>query len=273
MDLKINKYFNKFLSLLSIAFFIFIFLSFFILSDANEVISSEIFKRPSFIHIFGTDQFGRDVFIRTVIGFRYTFLLSLLTMIISFPVGIYLGILLGYYGGIFDEIFYYFANMFLSFPMIILAIVLGAYTNANIFALLGLIIVYIIIANSKIVRSEIKVIKNEDYIRNLKVLGVSGFTIIKDHLLAKSFRIIMPNFPLLMGHIIISISTFSFIGYGVKPPNPEIGTMLSDSLRFIDRAYWLMIFPGLFQFFAILLIMNLSKHINNLYFKKRNYYE
>lgn len=84
-------------------------------------------------------------------------------------------------------------------------------------------------------RGEVKVIKNADDVKTLRVLGASKVLIIKKYLVRKSLRMLLPSLALLIGHVIISISTFSFIGYGVQPPQPEIGT-----------APWLMILPGLF---------------------------
>jgi peptide/nickel transport system permease protein len=135
--------------------------------------------------------------------------------------------------------------------------------------LLLLIIIYAIISYSKIVRSEVKVIKNADYIKTLRVLGASDFRIIIKHLLRKSLRMLLPSLALLIGHVIISISTYSFMGFGVRPPQPEIGTMLQESLRFTGSAPWLMILPGLFQFLMVLLILNLVKGIKKLVLDRR----
>ncbi|MCT4544499.1 MAG: ABC transporter permease [Vallitalea sp.] len=246
-------------------FFLFIFTSGIIFPEANLVNSKDSFTSPSLQHLFGTDQFGRDVFIRTVIGFRYTFTIALFVQIISFAIGIILGIILGYYGGIIDEIFYQISNLLLSFPMIILAILMSSLTGANMRCLISLMIVYTVVSNSKIVRSEIKIIKNEDYIKVLRVLGASDFVIIKNHLVKKCLRMLLPTFALFIGHIIIAISSYSFIGFGVQPPQPEIGNMLKESLRFINRSPGLMIFPGLFQFFSILLLLRLSENCKTLF--------
>jgi peptide/nickel transport system permease protein len=241
-------------------FFLFVLASVIIFPEANLINSKDCFASPSMKHLFGTDQFGRDVFIRTVIGFRYTFLIALFVQIISFLIGIVIGIILGYYGGVFDELFYHISNLILSFPIIILAILMSALTGANIWCLMSIMIVCNIVSNSKIVRSEIKIIKNADYIKVLRVLGASDFVIIKNHLLKKCLRMLLPTFALLIGHIIIAISSYSFIGFGVSPPQPEIGNMLKDSLRFINRSPGLMIFPGLFQFISILLLLKLSEN-------------
>jgi peptide/nickel transport system permease protein len=148
--------------------------------------------------------------------------------------------------------------------MIIAAILIAAVTSSNIWALLLLVVIYAIIAESKIVRGEIKVIKNADYIKTLRILGASDFRIMTKHLLRKSLCMLLPSQALLIGHVIISISTYSFMGFGVHPPQPEIGTMLQESVRFTGNAPWLMILPGLFQFFMVLMILNLARGIKKL---------
>lgn len=246
------------------AFLLFIVISGVTLPDANTMDAANRLAPPSFPHLFGTDQFGRNVFLRTVHGFRYTFLLSIIVVGVSFPIGILLGTILGYYGGFGDELFYQFSNVVLSFPTIILAMLIAALTNANMFFLLLLIMLSLVVSNTKIVRGEMKIIKNADYIKNLRVLGASDFIIIKDHLIVKGFKVVMPTIALLIGHIILSISTFSFMGFGVSPPQPEIGTMLNESVRFISSAPWLMILPGLFQFVTVFLIFKLADNIKIL---------
>lgn len=250
-------------------FLLFLSLSGLLLPEANEMQIDKKLLSPSPSFLFGTDQFGRDVFLRTIHGFRVTFLWSLAVVVTSFPIGLLLGTVLGYYGGLVDELFYQFSNVVLSFPVIILAMIIAAYTNANMFFLLLLLSLTLVIINTKIVRGEIKIIKNEDYIKNLRVLGISDFRIISHHLLIKAFKVIVPTFAFLIGHIILSISSFSFLGFGIKAPEPEIGMMLSESIRFMSCAPWLMILPGLFQFFAIFSILVLANNLKMLIVRRR----
>ena len=264
MRLRDKKTRTKISAVITIVFLLLVLGSEIFFPEANTFNTENQLAAPSLQHFFGTDQFGRDVFIRTIHGFRYTFMLALIAQGIAFPLGIVVGVLLGYYGGILDEVFYHFSNLVLSFPMMIIALLVAALTNANMVCLLLLIIIFSIVTNSKIVRSEVKVIKNEDYIKTLRVLGASDRTIITKHLIKKSLRMLLPSLALLIGHVIISISTYSFMGFGVQPPQPEIGTMLQESVRFISTAPWLMFLPGLFQFLAVLLILNLSNNIKRL---------
>lgn len=228
--------------------------------EINAVLGNR-FLPPSPNHFFGTDDFGRDVFLRTLQGFKYTFFIALTAQIFSFFLGGIAGLITGYYGGIIDEFFYYFCNIILSFPIIAAVIFLSAIFGSSVFILIVLSIVFGMMFNVKVVRSEIMVLKHSEFVAGLKIIGASDFFIITHHLLKPAFMLILPTFPLILGHIIIGISAYSFLGFGVQPPNPEIGLILKESIRFINYAPWLMIFPGLFQFAVILVFSNLSESI------------
>ena len=210
------------------------------------------FLPPSIRHLFGTDDFGRDVFLRTLQGFKYTFLLG----------GI-IGLFAGYYGGLFDEILYYLCNIILSFPMIAAVIFFSAVFGNSIFILIVLSIIFGMIFNIKVVRSEIMILKHSDFVTGLKIIGASDLFIVTRHLLKPAFILLLPTFPLILGHIIIGISAYSFLGFGVQPPHPEIGLMLKEAIRFINYAPWLMVCPGLFQFSVILIFADLSEAVQN----------
>lgn len=228
--------------------------------ETNAVLTNR-FLPPSVHHLFGTDDFGRDVFLRTLQGFKYTFFIALTVQIFSFLLGGFIGLLTGYYGGVIDEIFYYFCNIVLSFPIIAAVIFFSAVFGSSVFILIVLSIIFGMIFNVKVVRSEIMILKHADFIVGLKIVGASDIFILTRHLLKPAFMLILPTFPLILGHIIIGISAYSFLGFGVQPPNPEIGLILKESIRFINYAPWLMIFPGLFQFAVILVFSNLSESI------------
>ena len=221
------------------------------------------FLPPSIRHLFGTDDFGRDVFLRTLQGFKYTFFIALTAQVFSFLLGGIIGLFAGYYGGLFDEILYYLCNIILSFPMIAAVIFFSAVFGNSVFILIVLSIIFGMIFNIKVVRSEIMILKHSDFVTGLKIIGASDLFIVTRHLLKPAFMLLLPTFPLILGHIIIGISAYSFLGFGVQPPHPEIGLMLKESIRFINYAPWLMVCPGLFQFSVILIFADLSEAVQN----------
>lgn len=245
-------------TVLSTLVLLLVILSDIVLPSETAAALEERFLPPSLQHFFGTDDFGRDVFLRTLQGFKYTFFIALTAQTASFLLGGMIGLVSGYYGGICDELIYYTCNIVLSFPMIAAVIFFSAVFGQSSFILIVLIVMFGMMFNIKVVRSEILILKHSDYITGLKIIGASHFFIITRHLVKPLYMLILPTFPLLVGHIIIGISAYSFLGFGVQPPYPEIGLMLKESIRFIHYAPWLMIFPGLFQCAVIFIFSNLS---------------
>ena len=207
---------------------------------------------PNISHIFGTDSMGRDMFIRTIVGFRNTFLLALVSQVIPFVAGAVLGSFIAYFGGIFDEILYHIFNIVLAFPIILGAIFLSVLFGSGIGVILIVISIFGTVYNTKIVRAEISQVKNEEFILALKINKISNIRVFIYHILPRAFFVLLPLFPLIVGHSMIGISSYSFIGLGMNISTPELGAILKDSLRFISRAPWLIIIPGIFQFVCVL---------------------
>lgn len=254
-----KKYQNKLIAMGLASIFIIVFVLF--VSQFGEKISFSIedkFLKPSIFHPFGTDNMGRDLFLRTIIGFRNTFLIAVLTQIVPFFFGGLLGVFLGYYGSKLDEIMFHFFNIILSFPAIIAAIFMSVYVGGGVTVIVIVFSIYGLIYNIKLVRTEIGMAKNEDYVLGLKVNGISEKNIILDHMLPRGFYALLPLVPMLIGHTMIGVSSFSFLGLGVQPPTPEIGVILKDSLRFGNQAPWMLIFPGLFQIICVLIFTMFS---------------
>ena len=147
--------------------------------------------------------------------------------------------------------------------MIAAVIFFSAVFGNSVFILIVLSIVFGMIFNIKVVRSEIMILKHSDFVTGLKIIGASDLFIVTRHLLKPAFMLLLPTVPLILGHIIIGISAYSFLGFGVQPPHPEIGLMLKEAIRFINYAPWLMVCPGLFQFSVILIFADLSEAVQN----------
>lgn len=208
---------------------------------------------PGIPHIFGTDSMGRDMFIRTVTGFRNTFLLALVSQVVPFVAGALLGSLLAYFSGILDEILYHIFNIILAFPVILGAIFLSVLLGSGIVVVLAVISIFGTVYNAKIVRAEISQVKNEDFVLALKINKISSVRIFTYHILPRAVFVLLPLFPLLVGHSMIGISSYSFIGLGMNISTPELGAILKDSLRFVSQAPWLIVLPGIFQFVCVLI--------------------
>lgn len=255
---------NKRLSLnLVLSAFVILFLcvAFFLTKDRIQN-TEQIFSPPSLQHPFGTDQFGRDMLLRSVHGFVYGFFVAFLINFISFLLGSVLGVLIGYYSGISDVIYSFVLNILMAFPIIPLLLVLIPLFGRGLFALSVIMIITDSILKTKTAKNETVQIKNSDYILNLKVLGAGNLRIVFCHLFPNVVKLIIPIFSMMLGHTILAISGMSFLGFGIQPPKADIGLLMNDSIRFITRAPWLIIFPGLMQVGIIIILNRLSTAVH-----------
>lgn len=210
-------------------------------------------QAPNVQHIFGTDNFGRDLFQRTISGLRLSLMLALVIQIISLVLGIFVGMITGFYGGIIDEFFVHIMNVFMSFPSIIAALCLIAVIGANMSSLVMAISVLEWVTYARLIRSEVLAIKERDFILGVKAAGANNFYILVKYILPNILIPVIPLATLMIGHSVLTISGLSFLGFGVQPPAAEIGTMLKESISYIDCAPWLMLMPGGVLAFSVLI--------------------
>lgn len=211
----------------------------------NNIDFSRQLQPPSLQHPFGTDNFGRDLLQRVFHGLRISLGLAVAIEMLSLIIGLTAGVVLGYFGGIIDEIFVHFINIFMAFPQLLMALCFAAIIGPGMITLVLVISFLGWITYARIVRSEVLALKQKDFILSAKAIGGSSFHILVKHILANVLIPVIPLMTLMIGHAVLVIAGLSFLGFGVQPPLPEIGLMLNESMTFMDRAPWLMIFPGL----------------------------
>lgn len=226
---------------------------FFLVPESQR--TDALLQAPSLAHPFGTDQLGRDMLVRSVHGFVYSFFIAFIINAVSFCLGNLLGVMIGYYGGWADRLYAYLLNLFMSIPMMIVFLTVLSMLGRGLLPIFCVLIFTVTLFRIRMAKNETVVMKNSDYILNLRILGAKDGQIILHHLLPHVWKLTFPLFAMLLGHIIISVSGLSFLGFGVQPPKADIGVLMKDALRFTQRAPWLMIFPGLFQV-TIILIFN-----------------
>jgi peptide/nickel transport system permease protein len=210
-------------------------------TDQDVTIS---YHAPSAQHWFGTDELGRDVFSRVLYGSRVSISCGLITVLISFAVGIFFGGLAGYAGGIVDDVMMRLSEMIQSFPPLILAMVIAAALGPNISnSVLAMAIIWW--PNyARLTRSIVISIKQNDYITASRVLGASHMRILGKELLPNSVGSLVVMCTLDLGNAILMFSGLSFLGLGVQPPVAEWGAMVSDGVR-TSANWWVSTFPGL----------------------------
>jgi len=202
------------------------------------------FKPPSGEHWFGTDNLGRDIFSRVMHGSRISITAGLITVVFAFGVGIVFGSIAGYAGGKVDDIMMRISEMIMSFPPLILAMVLAAAMGPSI---INSVVAMAIIwwpNYARLARSVVISIKGNDYVTASKLMGASRVRILFHEILPNCIGPLIVMATLDIGNAILMFSGLSFLGLGVQPPIPEWGAMVSDGVETFNY-WWISAFPGL----------------------------
>jgi peptide/nickel transport system permease protein len=203
------------------------------------------FRPPSAEHYLGTDEFGRDVFSRIIYGARISLQIGFVAVFISLILGVSVGLIAGYYGGWLDMAVMRVMDLMLSFPYILLALVIMSILGPGIYnAMVAIGIVYVP-QYARIVRSSVLSVKKKEYVIAAKALGANDFRIILKHIFLNSMAPIIIQTTLSIGRAIINAAGLSFLGLGAQPPTPEWGAMLSNGQDFLRNAPWIATFPGI----------------------------
>ena len=220
--------------------------------DPNEVSYSEMLKHPTFRHLFGTDDYGRDIFTRVMKGAATTFGISLFTVTMGAVIGTVIGALTGYFGGIVDEILMRVNDCLASFPSILLALVVVSLIDKgtwNICIALGLVFIP---SFARIMRSEYLKEKNRDYVQNARLMGAGHLRVVFIHILPNTLPILFSAILVGINNAVLAEAGLSYLGLGVQPPDPSLGRMLSEAKTFLLNAPWYELFPCLEMILFIL---------------------
>jgi peptide/nickel transport system permease protein len=206
---------------------------------------SNLLKPPSAQHLFGTDNYGRDIFSRVIYASRIDLQIGIIGVLLPWIIGVLLGLISGYVGGIVDTLIMRLLDTVAAFPFLVLVI--------GIIAILGpgLVNMYIGLtlvgwtAYARIVRGEVIVMRQLDFVGAIRNLGYSEWRIMLRHVLP---NVVTPAIIFAMSDIVLTIlatTSLSFLGLGVQPPTPEWGSMIAEGKSFITTAWWLVTFAGL----------------------------
>ena len=206
----------------------------------------DMLKPPSSKHLFGTDNYGRDIFSRVIWSTRTDLTIGVLATIVPFIVGSLLGLLAGYYGKWIDNVLMRILDIFMAFPFMVLVIAIVAILGPGVKNLYIAIWIVGWKYYARLVRSEVLVVQNLEFIQAAKVLGYSNSRILFRHILPNvlSSSIVFAASDVVM--CMITGASLSFLGLGVQPPTPEWGAIISEGRAFISSAWWITAFPGIF---------------------------
>lgn len=201
-------------------------------------------KAPSASHWFGTDNFGRDIFSRVIYGGRYSLLAGCLSVVIAGIIGTFYGALAGYAGGWLDNVMMRFSEMILSFPSLILAMIINAVMGSNLFNTMFALVIVSWPTYARLMRSVVLSVKENEYVNAAEALGASRMRILLKEIIPNSVSSVLIMATTDIGNKILMFSTLSFLGLGSAPPTPEWGMMVSDGVDYFNK-FWVAGFPGL----------------------------
>lgn len=201
-------------------------------------------EAPSASHLFGTDNFGRDIFSRVIFGGRYSLLAGLLTVILAGIIGTFYGAIAGYVGGQVDNVMMRVSEMILSFPSLILAMIINAVLGSNLFNTMFALVIVAWPTYARLMRSVVLSVKENEYVTASEALGAGKMRILLKEIIPNSISSVLIMATTDIGNQILMFSTLSYLGLGSAPPTPEWGMMVSEGANYFNK-FWVAGFPGL----------------------------
>ena len=251
---KFKKQKNAVVALCFIIFLI--FLAFFgskiVPYGINEYDYNAILQGPSMKHLFGTDEFGRDLFSRIVCGTRISLAVGFGAVTVGAVCGTILGLLAGYYGGWMDSIIMRICDVLFAFPGLILAIAIVAILGSGMTNVVIAVAVFSTPTFARLVRSKTLTLKNSVFVLAARNIGVSDARILFHHILPGAIPDIIVQYSMSFGSSILTASSLSFLGMGAQPPTPEWGAMISTARVYAIDQWWYAAFPGLFILITVM---------------------
>ena len=214
----------------------------------------DMMEPPSWSHPLGTDDLGRDLLSRVIVGAQVSLFVGVSTVIIALVAGLILGILAGYLGGWVDHIIMRYIDLQWAFPNFIIAVYLVAVFGTGLSNVIVAISLAFIDDFARIARGMVLSIKEEQYVAAARTVGVSDIRIMWRHILPNAAAPIIVLATVSVSYAILGEATLSFLGLGVDAATPTWGLILADGRSFISRAWWLGIFPGLAIMLTVLSI-------------------
>jgi peptide/nickel transport system permease protein len=208
-------------------------------------------ERGTWKHVLGTDRLGRDLLSRIIWGSRVSLTAGVLTVLLASAVGACVGLVAGYYGGRVDTVLMRVTDATMSFPVILLALILAVTVGPSFVNVVIAIGVILWARYARVIRGQVLTLMELDFITQARIAGASAGRIILRHLFPNTLNTLVVLTTLQVGYVIIVEASLSFLGAGIPPPTPAWGSMISEGRDFVTSAWWVSFFPGL----AILLVV------------------
>jgi peptide/nickel transport system permease protein len=203
-------------------------------------------RPPSLQYLFGTDQIGRDILSRVMFGFRYALWMAAVVLALAVPPGVLLGLIGGYYQGTrIDTIIMRITDIFLAVPPLILALAIASVLKPNLTNAMIAVTLMWWPWYARLVYGLASQLRNEYFVKSAETLGASKAHILFKELLPNCVSPIFTKMSLDVGWVILIGSALSFVGLGIQPPAPGLGTMVADGSRYLPDQWWISVFPAL----------------------------
>src|SRR6266852_4402888 len=196
----------------------------------------------------GTDRLGRDMLSRIIWGSRVSLAAGVLTVLLASALGAAVGLVAGYYGGRVDAALMRITDATMSFPVILLALILAVTVGPSFTNVVVAIAVILWARYARVIRGQVLTLMQLDFVAQARIAGAGAWRIITRHLLPNTLNTLV---TLQIGYVIIVEASLSFLGAGIPPPTPAWGSMIAEGREFVTSAWWVSLFPGL----AILLVV------------------
>lgn len=220
--------------------------------DITEMFTKNKLASPEGKFIFGTDNFGRDVFSRIIFGARVSLKVGIISVGIAASFGLLFGVIAGYFEGRVDSLIMRFMDILFAFPSILLALFIVSALGPS----LSNTMIAIGIVNTPVftrtVRASVISVKSMEYITSAKSIGLKSVNIILKHIVPNILAPFTVQITLALSGAILTEASLSFLGLGIQPPDPSWGSMLNESRKYMEIAPWLTIFPAIFIICTIL---------------------
>jgi peptide/nickel transport system permease protein len=211
----------------------------------------ERLQPPSSKHLMGTDKLGRDIFSRILYGGRISLFIAVSSVVLATLIGMLIGLISGYLGGRIDDLLMRITDMFMAFPSLILALAIAAMLKPGMFNVITAISLSSWPQYARMARAVTIQVKNEPYIEAAVSIGASNTRILLGHIIPMVIPQVMIQGMINLGGAILTAAGLGFLGFGVPPPTPEWGLMVSEGRDLIQSHWWISTFPGLMIFLSV----------------------
>ena len=231
--------------------------------DPDQVDLMHKFEAPGFEHWFGTDNYGRDYFTRAIYGGRVSLLVGVFSMIVSIIVGTIYGIISGYTSGLVDAVMMRFVDILMAVPSFLIIITLNVYLNAGMTTMILTIGFFSWMGIARIVRAEVLSLRERDFVLAAKGLGAGTWWLITKHFVRNVISPVMVAASISIANAILTESTLSYLGFGIKTPKASWGSMLQDAQTYILSKPMLAFYPGCLILVTVLCFNVLGDTLKN----------